>query len=148
MILGSESCKSTATLPLLHHITSYLDWFSRRINQPVSTGKLQQPPQAVPFGWTDRTLSSPSLLPRAPFANSASTLQYPLLHYLIILHLFEPTSLLRSRTYLGGISTSLFTFMFHGLSGTVSIDRALSRRLNIIHHTSISVSVLDLLVLR
>lgn len=41
-----------------------------------------------------------------------------------------------------------FTFMFHGLSGTVSIDRALSRRLNIIHHTSISVSVLDLLVLR
>lgn len=32
-----------------------------------------------------------------------------------------------------------FYFMFHGLSGTVSIDRALSRRLNNIHHTSVRV---------
>lgn len=149
MILGSESCKSTATLPLLHHTYHIIPRLVQPSNQSTCFHrKTSATTTSCPF-WLDRPdSSSPSLLPRAPFANSASTLQYPLLHYLIILHLFEPTSLLRSTTYLGGISTSLFTFMFHGLSGTVSIDRALSRRLNIIHHTSIGVSVLDLLVLR
>lgn len=148
MTLGSESCKSTATLPLLHHTHHIIPRLVQPSNQSTCFHrKTSATTTSCPF-WLDRPDSFFTFTSAAcAFRKQRINVTIP---FTTLSNYLTPfwTSLLRSTTYLGGISTSLFTFMFHGLSGTVSIDRALSRRLNIIHHTSISVSVLDLLVLR
>lgn len=129
------SCKSITTNTL-----HYLDWVQPS-NQ--STCLHRQHHHLVPYGWTDRTLST-SLHSRAPFANSASPLQYPLLHYLItLLSFFEPTSLLRSQTQT--IWEEITLFVPRSFRNCIN-RQALSRRLNNIHRKIYCACVLDFLL--
>jgi hypothetical protein len=99
-----------------------------RINQPAYTGFLSKSTnQPCPL-WLDRPDSFNFTSTACAFRKQRITVTIPSYNYLITF--FEPTSLLRSYQTIWEES---HTFLFHGLSGTVSIDRALSRRLNNIH---------------
>jgi hypothetical protein len=101
-----------------------------RINQPAYTGFLSKSTnQPCPL-WLDRPDSFNFTSTACAFRKQRITVTIPSYNYLITF--FEPTSLLRSYQTIWEES---HTFLFHGLSGTVSIDRALSRRLNNIHRT-------------
>jgi hypothetical protein len=113
------SCKSN----------THLDRFSRRSNQPTCLHRISvqinQPTLSLMAGPTGlfNFIST-----ACAFRKQRITVTIPFYNYLI-------TFFLNQLLYF--VHIKLFgrnhTFLFHGLSGTVSIDRALSRRLNNIH---------------